>query len=290
MGEENKNEKKMKDKHEKIMTQDGFKIPKGKKVRKGRKKEEKENKFSYRETGAQKKEALRPNKSDSFCSRIEKKKSKLNNSDFLKSFKGQSKSQSQSFQFLLTANIGILKDIHGQLLMDKVDRVICFGIGSIKDSEISQYQFCFLLILKDLFPESEFSLYEPILSSTEVELSKKFGVQAFDKEGKLEWDLTEHKTLFFLPHCEIELYEKLFASNWDEIKLEKMIFVGNSLESYCERNGNENMAKNFFHIFHLSKICFEKVFSNSEFIVSNVFNDICVHIFSFEGKQLPNMK
>lgn len=139
--------------------------------------------------------------------------------------------------------------------------------------------------------ELKIFLYEPILSLLELEACKKFQIEGFSEEANLDWKFEgneNEKTLFFMPHCEIELYESFLKANWEKRKLEKMILVGNSLESYALRNSEEKMKKKYVCVFHLSKLCSEIPLSNSDFIVDNIFNDISVHSFSFSLKSLPD--
>lgn len=55
-----------------------------------------------------------------------------------------------------------------------------------------------------------------------------FSVMRFDELGRRE---VKVPTLFFMPHCELQLYDNLLGANWGE-GLRRMAILGNSFGGY----------------------------------------------------------
>ena len=55
----------------------------------------------------------------------------------------------------------------------------------------------------------------------------------------------EEKTLFFMPHCGMAMYNNLLWSNWGVEKMEMMVIIGNSFNSYYEKWGDKIPLSNW---------------------------------------------
>nr|KAJ3421400.1 hypothetical protein HK105_003657 [Polyrhizophydium stewartii] len=106
---------------------------------------------------------------------------------------------------------------------------VCYGIGSIGDSKIAQFQFALLLAMRDKIEFRDVHLFEPVITNAEAEFIESRGIKiiAENENGRRK---VERKTLFYMPHCEHTLYNSVLAANWSV--LARISIVGNSFESY----------------------------------------------------------
>jgi len=112
--------------------------------------------------------------------------------------------------------------------------IVCYGIGSIEKSIISQYQFALVLILRDLFEiTGKAYAYDPVSTPVDLEILLHYEINTIDANEKAKRPII-NQTLFYMPHCPLGLYNNVIASNWERKKLEKIILVGNRLDFYDE--------------------------------------------------------
>ncbi|RHZ88082.1 hypothetical protein Glove_26g166 [Diversispora epigaea] len=112
--------------------------------------------------------------------------------------------------------------------------IVAYGIGSIQDSNISQYQFALLLIFKNIFQiTGRIYAFDPKLTQIDIEALNYFEVELIKTNEKAKRSII-NQTLFFMPHCPLGLYNNLIKSNWDINKLENIIIFGNRLKFYEE--------------------------------------------------------
>ena len=45
----------------------------------------------------------------------------------------------------------------------------------------------------------------------------------------------EERTIVFMPHCDLQLYENLLRENWTEQRLLNVVLIANRLSEYAER-------------------------------------------------------
>ncbi|CAG8579677.1 10692_t:CDS:2 [Ambispora gerdemannii] len=127
--------------------------------------------------------------------------------------------------------------------------IVCYGIGSIKDSRITQFQFSLLLLLRDLFQAT----------SLDFEVLVYYGIISIEENEKAKRKITQ-PTLFYMPHCPIGLYNNLIGANWQRYSLTNMLLIGNRLEFYAERSTDntlwpdETFNETCWHWFPASKI------------------------------------
>ncbi|CAB4431564.1 unnamed protein product [Rhizophagus irregularis] len=116
----------------------------------------------------------------------------------------------------------------------KIVDIVCYGIGSIEKSIISQYQFALVLILRDLFEiTGKAYAYDPVSTPIDLEILLHYEINTINANEKAKRPIT-NQTLFYMPHCPLGLYNNVIASNWERNKLEKIILVGNRLDFYDE--------------------------------------------------------
>ncbi|XP_020276426.1 protein SENSITIVITY TO RED LIGHT REDUCED 1 [Asparagus officinalis] len=111
--------------------------------------------------------------------------------------------------------------------------LIIYGIGSIDSYETPRLQLSLaLLILDRLKPQiSSIEVFDPIISTAEQAVIEQLGVAVMgvDERGRRE---VKVPTLFFMPHCEVQLYDNLLDANWGCENLNKMVILGNSFGEY----------------------------------------------------------
>merc|ERR1740128_273582 len=117
---------------------------------------------------------------------------------------------------------------------DKINKpiadIVCFGIGCISSSKISQYQLALLLNLSENF-ECSIEVYDPIFTEVDKQIlvDLKLNLLPSNCEGKKKQN-SAGATLFFLPHCPRELSNNLLYANWDSGLLQNCIIYANSFE------------------------------------------------------------
>jgi len=78
-------------------------------------------------------------------------------------------------------------------------------------------------------------VYDPILCVTEQQALQAMGCEILptNQDGNFA-ARKERPTLFYMPHCEAELYNNVLVANWGPA-LGQICILGNSLRSYAER-------------------------------------------------------
>lgn len=118
-------------------------------------------------------------------------------------------------------------------LVDAVD-VVAYGVGPFGVSAVSRYQLAEAMALHRWLcaminaPGSVSAplLFDPILGPSEVEVAAKLGFDVIP-ENEQGRHLVSRRTIFFMPHCDLHLYNNLLASNWGRDSLPKLLVLGN---------------------------------------------------------------
>ncbi|KAL3620253.1 sensitivity to red-light reduced protein [Castilleja foliolosa] len=146
---------------------------------------------------------------------------KLANSDFFRSFLNQMDNPDTLDKFL--------KVLGSE---EKTMPIVIYGIGSIDSFEPPRMQLSLAILMKRKFDWiGEMQVFDPIISLTESRVLMSLGcnVLSVNEQGRRQ---ALKPTLFFMPHCEAELYENLLEANWEVDKLKRMILFGNSFDAY----------------------------------------------------------
>ena len=121
-----------------------------------------------------------------------------------------------------------------------------------------------------------------ILSATESRVLEALGcsVMSINEHGRRE---ALKPTMFFMPHCEAELYNNLLQANWKLNLLKNMVLFGNSFETYEQ---HVSLCKNSPILNSMGHILAAQGFTN-EFRIQtvsddyyNAFHDSSWHFFS----------
>ncbi|KAJ1974905.1 hypothetical protein H4R34_004537 [Dimargaris verticillata] len=118
--------------------------------------------------------------------------------------------------------------LQGTVLRLKVQDIVCYGLGSFAESSDSRLQVRFLQYLANsLQIPGTIYFYDPVLKPAEIIVGQRLGWQWIDEN--------EHTTLFYMPHCEVDMYHNLFEANWSDEQLQQVLVIGNRLDGYLER-------------------------------------------------------
>ncbi|XP_031283911.1 protein SENSITIVITY TO RED LIGHT REDUCED 1-like [Pistacia vera] len=110
-------------------------------------------------------------------------------------------------------------------------QMVIYGIGSIELYEPPRLQLSLAILMKRKFSwVGDIEIFDPILSATEARVLEALGcsVLSVNEQGRR---CAMKPTLFFMPHCEAELYNNLLQANWGAM-LKHMVVFGNSFEMY----------------------------------------------------------
>ncbi|XXG78100.1 hypothetical protein AAC387_Pa08g2115 [Persea americana] len=113
-------------------------------------------------------------------------------------------------------------------------QMVIYGIGSIDSYEPPRLQLSLAILLSRRFDsmiEGRIEVFDPIIAEVESRVMEALGctVLKIDEQGRRE---AERPMLFFMPHCEVELYNNLLEANWRPERLNRMVVFGNSFERY----------------------------------------------------------
>ncbi len=107
--------------------------------------------------------------------------------------------------------------------------LVCYGLGPLSRS-ISRHQFHLLLLILKTFNVKGY-IYEPAFSESDVKQCLDAGLFII-KENERGLRRVSDKTLFYMPHCPIGLYQNVLVANWRNP--ENIILFGNSFSTYLD--------------------------------------------------------
>lgn len=149
---------------------------------------------------------------------------KIESSKFYTAFLEQLKSPEVSDQFRLVLG----SETQLQMVM--------YGIGSIESYESPRFQLSIAILMRREFDWvcNNIEVFDPVLSVTESSVLESLGctVLSVNEQARRE---ASKPTLFFMPHCEANLYSNLLQANWRMDRLSKIALFGNSFQMYEEQ-------------------------------------------------------
>ncbi|KAK4414542.1 protein SENSITIVITY TO RED LIGHT REDUCED 1 [Sesamum alatum] len=196
---------------------------------------------------------------------------KLENTEFCLSFFDQMQSPEMLSRFL--------KVLGSE---EKMEMVI-YGIGSIESFEPPRLQLSLALLMKRKFDWiGAIEIFDPIISLTESKVLTSLGcsVLSINEQGRR---LALKPTMFFMPHCEAELYDNLLEANWRLDRLKCVLLFGNSFSTYAQHvsiSKSSYVAKTRKHILSVRRFTEEfmvNTFSDDSF---RAFHGSSWHFFS----------
>ncbi|KAI8025750.1 Protein SENSITIVITY TO RED LIGHT REDUCED 1 [Camellia lanceoleosa] len=170
--------------------------------------------------------------------------------------------------------------------------MVIYGIGSIESYDPPRSQLSLAILMKKMFSWiGDLEVFDPILSGTETRVLESLGcsVLSINEQGRRQ---ALKPTLFFMPHCEAELYDNLLQANWRSDMLNHIILFGNSFETYEQygsvfKNSNVvNLRKHILAVRRFTKEFGIKTVSDDYF---RAFHDLSWHFFSIEPEMDLNI-
>ncbi|GAB4817766.1 hypothetical protein N2152v2_004812 [Parachlorella kessleri] len=126
------------------------------------------------------------------------------------------------------------------LLSGCITQMVMWGLGSLNSSLVHiRYQLGLALLLRDLLKAGlpatgGLEAYDPVFSALDMAVLGECGFQV-TPANPCGCHVAACPTLFYLPHCELELTERLLAANVTAGTLGNVVILGNSFSLYCER-------------------------------------------------------
>ncbi|ESQ42398.1 hypothetical protein EUTSA_v10014282mg [Eutrema salsugineum] len=148
---------------------------------------------------------------------------KIESSKFYTTFLEQLKSAEVSDQFRLV------------LGTETRLQVVMYGIGSIESYESPRFQLSIAILMKKEFDWiGNIEVFDPVLSATESSVLQSLGCTVLSMNEQARREALK-PTLFFMPHCEANLYNNLLQANWRVDRLSRIALFGNSFQMYEEQ-------------------------------------------------------
>lgn len=175
--------------------------------------------------------------------------------------------------------------------------LVSFGIGNFCCSRVSLLQFSVFLLLKEELcrPDTVVSVYDPAFGDACKSVCAQHGIPVTEKDERAAHPCgCSGATLFYMPHCDLFMYENVIAANSIEDDGgdsnsssvdPRAVIVGNSFSSYIERF-NTLSAQQHPHLAGCEACLVETpvVFASpasglSDHSIANAFNNTSVHRF-----------
>jgi len=211
-----------------------------------------------------------PGRETTLMQKMERYIRKIENSQFYQTFRDQ-------------IETSVLDYIPKVLGSETTMQMVIYGIGSIELYEPPCLQLSIAMLMKrDFNWIGRIEVFDPILSVTESHVLEALGcsVMSINEHGKRE---ALKPTLFFMPHCEAELYNNLLRANWNPNLLKNMVLFGNSFEAYEQ---HVSLCKTSPVMYLVGHILAARSFTNEVKVETisddyyNAFHDSSWHFFS----------
>lgn len=141
---------------------------------------------------------------------------------------------SQFFQAFLTQietpqlSENILKALGTESSM----QMVIYGLGNIGPNVDSQQQLSLALLMKRKFSWiSNIEVFDPVITLRESMVLKALGCCLLNVDEKCRRQALK-PTLFFMPHCDENLYGNLLEANWGIDMLNRIVLIGNTFTKY----------------------------------------------------------
>eukprot|EP00835_Amoeboradix_gromovi_P002287 NODE_126_length_18761_cov_0.476262.p7 type:complete len:188 gc:universal NODE_126_length_18761_cov_0.476262:8505-7942(-) len=101
--------------------------------------------------------------------------------------------------------------------------IICLGLGPLNKS-VAQWQLSWLLHMNS----KKITVYDPIFEKEDLDILKKFGLEVLE-----EYVGNGNNSLFYMPHCEYQLMERIVQQNL--FQLDKITIIGTSYSAIRDK-------------------------------------------------------
>jgi hypothetical protein len=161
----------------------------------------------------------------------------------------------------LTSFVHTINDISGSR---GLDRIVCYGIGKISESTISRHQLAFLERVTKQLDIQGLEIWDPLITTEEWDyyMSMHYTKTEFPTKAK-------GLTLFYMPHCDLHVYDQLLSSQ-EHTFLQNVIIFGNDFAGYTLRDPTKLRStfinKLKYNTEHIDSVSYDR---------GDVFNDCC---------------
>lgn len=115
----------------------------------------------------------------------------------------------------------------------QLQEFVLYGVGRLEDSITAQCQLAFALLLHAwLHLEQPLLVFDPALSALDIAALLSLGVQVMT-ENEEGLRCVACSTLFYMPHCDLQMYSNVLWANWLSLtQLSRILILGNSFSAY----------------------------------------------------------
>ena len=125
--------------------------------------------------------------------------------------------------------------MHAGLQLDTVTTLCCYGLGSPTRSANARAQAALIPLLRAMLPaKAGCEVYDPVFDDDDEAVLTELGCRVLSEHALSERRVVD-TTLFYMPHCDAELYNDLLDANWGAAAICNVIIVGNSFENMTVR-------------------------------------------------------
>lgn len=121
-----------------------------------------------------------------------------------------------------------------RLASDQPLYVASYGIGSLFESPISQYQYALLLRILKGIPGSMSGIYDPVLTDDEFDRAALDGIEriVFPLSPNNAVPMKELLLFLYMPHCEAQTYAELLTDLHESTDVKHLVLYGSDLLGY----------------------------------------------------------
>lgn len=193
--------------------------------------------------------------------------------------------------------ISILKKSLTILSDRKIEKIVCYGLGSFCDGvdTTSRYQLALLLLIFEYLDVEDYlspviDIYDPSFSQLDKDTLSSFTRPQFNLIEENEYCAREISTsaptrcaLIYMPHLDKFLYNNLLGANWTKENLYKLVILGNSFQEMID-NETKHIRKNQLHYMDQLVInkgaLMELTIDDRPFKHWDIFNSLSFHLIS----------
>ncbi len=77
-------------------------------------------------------------------------------------------------------------------------------------------------------------IYDPLHSQDDLRILRELGFTVLEEED-VNYHIADTPTFFYMPHCELTLYERVVERNCSNEQLPNVVLLGNRLDEYMQR-------------------------------------------------------
>ena len=127
----------------------------------------------------------------------------------------------------------------------KIETIVCYGLGRISTSHAAAVQFSFLLKLRRRL-NVVCEIFDPVFSKSDKAVLEKYDFRILDR-NECAKRRVEGLTLFYMPHCDLFLYNNLLYANWGT-RIGSVMLIGNSLISVLADKSSSELNRKYKYV------------------------------------------